>query len=584
VSLFYRSKTNASWLASLYKKVTRITPSRTAAVIFFITIANTSLLLAFFLPLKTLILVGSDTIPSYMVGLIDGFEKDDYIISLSICAIIFYALYYACTNAATKSINKGAQSLVKRAKKITIFENQDTLAATIYQKVCNVLASVLFFLAGSMLGLVITPSLFSFFLVINITYLAVSTIIILSTSKTDQPKKIVSLANIYSGICFFALFSFVIASYLLELPFDIFGSIIGLLLARQVLQRMTTLIHDSIFLLDNSTKINSLFYTSFHPSEKKNPQDESFWNHASNEVRQQWALNSLIDLTDYPIHSVKSSYVQLGVPEIAGFDILAYDQNNEFLAEYFVKLFSLGRDNSCKHEASLLSQKWARQLPAPLLIGAIQTGGFNTLFFEKAQAVKPQPSLMKVKWYSALSKLWMVDPSTDIADQFSRSKPILPERLKHDIGKRLTSVISSTEQLLLAEKLSENLPSIRQIISTVPLCIVNPDLHMATIFECPGETFVTYNWTRWAVEPTGANWPTGKQDILAIDGYLNEARKVRPALVGIPTATVALTAIMYAIESQFSRQNYLSVIELIPAALEQLHKHSISTSETSDTA
>lgn len=522
--------------------------------------------------------------PSYMNGLIEGFEKDDYIISLSICAVIFYALYYACTNAATKSINKGAQSLVKRAKKITIFDNQDTLAANIYQKVCNVLASVLFFLAGSMLGLIITPSLFAFFLITNITYLALSTIIVLSTSKTDQPQKIASLANAYSGLCFFALFSFVIASYLLELPFEIFGSIIGLLLARQVLQRMTTLIHDSIFLLDNSTKINSLFYTSLHSSEKKNPQDESFWNYASNDIRQQWILSSLIDLTDDPIYSVNSSYVQLGIPEIAGFDILAYDRNNEFLAEYSVKLFSPARDTSCKHEASLLSQKWARQLPAPRLIGAIRTGGFNTLFFERTQAVKPHPSLMKVKWYSALSKLWMVDPSIDIADQYSRSKPILSERLKNDVGKRLISVISSPEQLSLAEELSENLSIIRQIISTVPLCIVNPDLHMTTIFECPNDTFITYNWTRWAVEPTGANWPTGKQDITAIDDYLNEAKKVRPALASTPTEAVALTAIMYAIESQFSRQNYLSVIELIPAALEQLHKHSITTPKTSDIA
>lgn len=117
MSLLYRSKSNAFWLASLYKKVARITLSRTCAIIFLIILSNISLVLAFFLPLKTLILVGSESTPSYMVGLIEGFEKDDYIIGLSTCAIIFYALYYICTHLSTKFINQGAQSLVKKQKK-----------------------------------------------------------------------------------------------------------------------------------------------------------------------------------------------------------------------------------------------------------------------------------------------------------------------------------------------------------------------------------------------------------------------------------------------------------------------------------
>jgi hypothetical protein len=576
VSLLYRSKSNAFWLASLYKKVARITLSRTCAIIFLIILSNISLVLAFFLPLKTLILVGSESTPSYMVGLIEGFEKDDYIIGLSTCAIIFYALYYICTHLSTKFINQGAQSLVKKAKKITIFENQDILAASIYQKVCNVLASLLFFLAGSALGLAITPELFSFFLIFCVIYFSLSISIMLLTQKVDQPKKSLTLIKAFSGICFFSLFAFVIVSYFFGLPFSIFSSIIGLLLSRQILQRITALLYDSIFLLENSAKINSLFYTSLHAHEKKTPQEEHFWSHINKDTRQQWALNSLIDLTGKPIEYVTSSYVQLGTPNIIGLDISAHGKNAELLSEYSAKLFGIGRETSCKHEASLLAQQWSTRLPAPQLVGAAQIGSFNALFFKKIKTTKPQAHLLKLKWYSALSKLWIVAPPASIIDQFSRSKPLLSERLTAEIGLRLISVLEDPEHIALAQQLSESLPKIKELIRTVPLCIVNPDLHMGTILECAEDDFITYNWTRWAVEPIGAIWPTGKQDIDALERYFLEASKTRPELLDTPIEAVALIAIMYALESQFSRQNYLSVIELIPDALAQLKNHPTS--------
>lgn len=99
---------------------------------------------------------------------------------------------------------------------------------------------------------------------------------------------------------------------------------------------------------------------------------------------------------------------------------------------------------------------------------------------------------------------------------------------------------------------------------------------MGTILECAEDDFITYNWTRWAVEPIGAIWPTGKQDIDALERYFLEASKTRPELLDTPIEAVALIAIMYALESQFSRQNYLSVIELIPDALAQLKNHPTS--------
>lgn len=561
------------WFLSLYKKILRLAFLPTVFAVLLINIANVALVFAFFLPLKVLILAGSNELPAYMHGLVLGFEKSDYILSFAGLSVVFYVVHHCALLAANALVVSGAQCLINNAKKIAIFDNQEVFAENVYRKVCNTLSASSFFLAGSLLGVVLYPSLFLCFVLFSAFYIVLYFSALGKVQVFERRTKIASLAiDFYSGVGFFFSFGFVLHEYFNAEEFRIFGAIVGLLLIRQMIQRVCGLFGDSLFLVSNKPKINSIFYESLHIIKDASSRFDEFWELGAAENRDVWISDALRDFSGNDLSSIESRFVQLGIPNVAGFDVIAFDAHGVPSGRYLIKLYGVGKEAACKHEAVLLSSEWSKALPAPVMVGVSSVGGFHSVFYE-TQPLKAVDSLKsKLNWYSALSSLWGVEPGTDLVDQFSRSKPMLVDRLDGMMFSRLKTIVSQSHEIGLISSLQKEICRIRRLLSDVPLCVFNPDVHMGAVLESESNGLIVYNWGRWVIEPIGAGWPTAVQDLKVVEKYLLIAKGVRPELSLITSSHVALVAVLYAMESQYARQNYLSAIELIPAALSCLEQ------------
>ncbi len=81
------------WSSRLGAKFLWAVPTATSGVVLFTLVSQLSMLLAFFLPLKVIILLGSDGIPRYFPPAFEQFDRDALIVWLSIATVAFYALY-----------------------------------------------------------------------------------------------------------------------------------------------------------------------------------------------------------------------------------------------------------------------------------------------------------------------------------------------------------------------------------------------------------------------------------------------------------------------------------------------------------
>ena len=147
------------WAVSIGSKLIRVAPGYTFSVIIFTLISQVSMLLAFFLPLKVIILLGSSRIPRYFPESWKSFDHDQLVITLAVAAAGFYLLALLSERILAMLATKGAQRLLDKSRKITMFRNQKTITKNAYLKYSSGLAGLVFsILAFIFLG-VLYPNL-----------------------------------------------------------------------------------------------------------------------------------------------------------------------------------------------------------------------------------------------------------------------------------------------------------------------------------------------------------------------------------------------------------------------------------------
>ena len=122
-------KTTLGWCISLGTKIIKVAPSTTFTVQTASLSAQIFLLLTFFLPLKVLILLGSDAIPHYYPYYLRSIKKTHLIAGLSILTLICYLIYVLSEYTISHFSKSAAAELLKRSSKLNLFNNQKSFSS-----------------------------------------------------------------------------------------------------------------------------------------------------------------------------------------------------------------------------------------------------------------------------------------------------------------------------------------------------------------------------------------------------------------------------------------------------------------------
>ncbi len=247
---------------SLARKFMRVTPTATFTAHTAHFCAQALLIITFLLPIKILILLGSESMPAYLPQALKALSKPWLIIGLSVLTALFYGLYLISEIVASRYSRTGAYHLMSHCRKTTSLNNQRPLAVLAFSRLTRGLSAATFVTIAVIVLLYIYPAL----LTIALFYIIGATaLIIVLYNRKDRIRSIVrrhhnTLLNTLSSVGFLGTFAFMVMDFLYMKPAPIYIALISLVLVRQSLSRLKSMIEDAIYLKSHQQKIEALFF------------------------------------------------------------------------------------------------------------------------------------------------------------------------------------------------------------------------------------------------------------------------------------------------------------------------------------
>jgi hypothetical protein len=526
------------------------------------------LLLALFLPLKVIILLGAPAIPGYFPSALQSFNREYLVTSLAVLAAGFYILYLFAERSIVYSSERGAKHLLKKSRKITLFQNQDEIAVRAYQRYARSLAGAIFVGLALIVTGVFYPSLVLFIIAYVLAiFLALSLGHAFSQRvRSEMGQNLNAYGAIVGAIGFLLAFVFMVQDYLVAPPPSVIKAIVGLLLVRQLLNRLVGAVTDLNALYARHLQINALFFHRIPLLAELPLREREFWPLLESPRRNEWMNDVLREITASEAGEIECAWHQTGIADVVAFHVTCKGQLRA--DQYLVKLFNSNRKALAQHEASLLAGCMPGDLPALQFLGADSVGQYQCNVFKWASGKKVLRGQVRRKRLDALMRLMAIEPDERLVEQYTRSRSMLAQRLTHTMLDRLGLVAGDAETLEQVERLKGCLDYLRARLDALPVQIHNPDLKLDTILTAEGGDPIVIHWGRWTVEPLGAGWPVRGKELMLLENSMVSAQERRPALLDVAVRDLKIGALMFAFEQFYNRQHYVNALELLPSVFE----------------
>lgn len=563
-SLQHTIRLALGWYYSLGRKFFSVTPVATivgqAASLF----SQTLLILSLFLPIKVLVLIGTDRVPDYYPAYLQSLEKTHLIVVLSILAVACYGLYAAAEVVVHLCSISGAKKLIDKSSKLKLFEHQQPFSVKVYSRFVRGLAAGFFFLGINVVLLFIYPLL----VLMVIFYLStMGGIVVLLHNKKTTVRQLFSshkskVVNLLSSVGFLILFVFMMVDHIYLSEPRVFIAVLSLLLVRQGFSRLAVMIQDVIELRRQYRKINALFfYDQQWIAEPAT--DVAFLSHLFDEPRRkQWMAETLLSI-DLKAGSILSTqWHQLGRVDVYAYEALLSSSETGSPTRLLFKIFGPNSSSLAQQESVLL--ECLPSLPAPEFLGSARVQSLTCHLFVLHDHRKLIAREVGAGVLDINRRLLSIEPADSLTAQFSRSHLFLEQRLSSDILEHLKVVASGAESLLL-ERFRQVYRGIQQILAQLPRQIVTPDTTADTLLASEASGVCISHWANWRIEPVGANWAVGER--MKLEEAIAAAQQARPSLSRVNAASIVLCAHVYTFERLCHRTQYQSALALVPEIL-----------------
>jgi len=551
-----------------------VVPVHTVLVIFATLVSQITLLLAFLLPLKVIILLGSNSMPGYLPQSWQELGRENLVIFLAVSAVGFYLLHLMAEKMVGIWAEQGAVRLIERSRKIYLFKNQDRVALLAYQRFSQTLAGVVFIgLALFSIG-VIYPDLAMIIIGFGFTSYVMLSLVFERSRKfrNSASENISSLMKVLGAVGFLIAFAFMVADFLKDRPPGFIVAIVSLLLVRQLMNRLAGVVADLSSLFSRRHQINALFFHGKNLEATVPRHELDYWGLLEMPRRAEWIREMLSSLVGVEPGSINCVWQQTGIANVVAFEVEACNQGEGGLGHYFVKLFNNNKSALAQHEASLFSEYAPVRLPSLQFLGTDQIGIYHCNLFGWERTHKFSAEDLGAKREEVASRLISCEPPAALVERYERSRPLLGQRISLDMVKHLRLAASGIQQTNQLNMLERDFEQLRLRLQSLPVQIVNPDMQ-PDLFICArdGDVRLTH-WGRWSLEPVGAGWPVpgrtvSEKDLVRLSEVLAEAREHRKALTSIDDADVRLAALVFSMENFYNRQRYVNALDLLPAVI-----------------
>lgn len=224
-------------------------------------VAQFSQMLALFLPLKVIILLGSDGVPRYFQSFMTEASRDGWIIGLVIATVVVYALSVMLTLFANRTITQIGQRLQAIYSEAGDKQKNKSIRH-IHSTSCHSHASLAIFLLGLLVMLMLNPVI----MLAALLFVIIQTVVTESILESQRSglaawlrqgirKKYSMYLQYLSAASFMLVFFLLVADYMLLDGQSIIIAILTLLMARRTFQSLSNYIKGSIRIYESRKKV-----------------------------------------------------------------------------------------------------------------------------------------------------------------------------------------------------------------------------------------------------------------------------------------------------------------------------------------
>ncbi|KAA6174875.1 hypothetical protein F3K50_11205 [Pseudomonas marginalis] len=546
------------WYCSVCVKVVGSVPGHTFLLIVLMLVSQLSLLSAFFLPIKAIILMGSPFIPDYFPAALASLGRKPLFTYLSIAAIFLYLTHLLAENKIKSFTERGAQQLIVNCANMIPFEDQENLTTRTFSRLTRSLANTLFITAALMVLGIMYKGLF--FALLGICAFAGSVYIFVRPAPTTE---ILEIPNTVASLGFLAAFGFIFYDLLNTTSSNIIAVLIGLMLARQIMQRAAILIQDTHSLMTQHVKISNLLFNMPCLATSDNSPD-ILWTLLKPDVRHSLIGNAISEITGASYNVIDAKWHQIGIHDIAAFEVTARHTATAQKHRFLIKIFNSKRKNLAINEAILLANIQHTNLPTLPFLGAGAIENFNCHVFEWTPLEKCDPLYIKHPMHSVLKDMMRTLPAANLTELFLNSQPLLWDRLTPHNLSAFELAIDTTHYADILQAFMAARADIVSHLKKVPLQIANFDIHKDHLLSDPQGKLYVSHWGLWSLEPVGAGWPTSKKELQQLHGIFHDLQLNRDDTRHLSFQLFTLSVLLSALDRLVAKQHFISAAKLLP--------------------
>ncbi len=523
-----------AWMVKAMRALIAVRPVTTIVVIGASGTARITSLLAFFLPLKVILLAGSSGVPSYF-PFISPVVKTEWIAGLAAAAFICYALTLALDLLSQRLSERASNEVIQEANELMFIDDQDAVARKYYTTFCEISAHLGFVFVGIALLLIIAPWVASFLLLMFFSQFQLTSWIF--RNDTVKPGILRGLIESRHGsyLKILVSFNFLGGFIVLLVPFlagsggNILIAFLSLLVMRQVLTSLSGVISNAVRLWNEKYRIDALI---FREQQLKKPE-----NQTSRTVREVFQKDNRGAVGRDILSAVgidgevAVEWHDSVIPGVKTLMLAVRDTSDGKQTYYLVRVYPRQSLRQLEQETFLFRHLCHHILSAPDLVSRHSEGDFECLTSKYGNGRTLTGKEWK-DWKPKLIKsICQVQPPTSLVTAYTDSRPLLYQRLTDELVDRISIAIDTNSERKLFNDLQAAMQDIRGRLRDYPLYIYNPDLLSANIVhEHDGGVLATH-WGRWSLEPLGSgrNYQSDMTTITDIIPMLRERRTDIPA-------------------------------------------------------
>lgn len=228
---------------------------------------------SFLIPLKVIILLGSDGIPRYFRFFMTEENRDPWIAILIVATFGLYILSIVLTKVADRILQHGSEQFFElRAGNNPLSQKKRNQFLSCYNSLCNNYANVAMLVLATLIILVLKPFIAVVLFLLVLAEIEFTKLVVASNGGgllrplrdyiADKPKEYIGYLSV---INFFALFLLLICAFLILGELNLIVAILVFILGRRALKALEQFSKSAVTFESRRAKMQSL--VGLHPSE-----------------------------------------------------------------------------------------------------------------------------------------------------------------------------------------------------------------------------------------------------------------------------------------------------------------------------